>query len=193
MFRQFETDTISIIKPDGSRVDNLKANVQNKGIYLFRSDVLVEANDIIERKMSNGGKEEYRVIDPGFYEKVASINAHYQMKVEKFGLPQKQTTPQTVYNVGDNAKIYNHSVDMSINIHNHNAEIVKVLDELKSEIEKISNELQKQEALEIFQEIHEQCVSDKPKRTVLNALINSLPPIDNIVSIANSLMSIFGK
>lgn len=193
MFKLFETDSISIIKPDGSRVDNLKASVQNKGIYLFRSDVLVETNDIVERKMSNGGKEEFRVIDPGFHEKIASISAHYQMKVEKLGLPSKQGTIKTIYNIGDNAKIYNNSVDQSINIHNHNVEIVKTLDELKREIEKISNELQRQEALEIFDELREQCISDKPKRTILNALVNSLPPIDNIASIANSLISLFGK
>lgn len=125
-------------------------------------------------------------------EYIESLNAHYQMKVQKIGLPQKQNSSHTVYNIGDNAKIYNHSMDMSINIH-HNTEITKKLNELRDEIEKISNLSQKQEALEIFQEIQEQSLSDIPKRTILNALINSLPSIDNIASIANSLISMFGK
>lgn len=193
MFNQLLRDTISIIKSDGNSINNLKASVQSNMIYLHQSDILVEVNDIIERRMSNGGIEQYRVIDPCFHEGLGAIPAGYQMKVEKLGLPQKQNVTQTVYNIGDNAKIYNNSVDMSINIHNHNAEIVKILDELKSEIEKISNESQKQETLEIYDEIREQCVSDKPKRTVINALMNSLPPIDNIASIANSLMAMFGK
>lgn len=193
MFSEFMTDKIFIIKKDGTKSKELKASVQSNKIHLDDASILIEPDDIVERIMSNGGIEQYRVIDPCFYEAFHGIGAHYQMKVQKMGLPQKQYNPQTVYNIGDNAKIYNHSVDMSINIHNHNAEIVKILDELKSEIEKISNEAQKQEALEIFQEIHEQCISDKPKRTVLNALVNSLPPIDNIASIANSLMSIFAK
>lgn len=193
MFSDFMTDKIFIIKKDGTKSKELKASVQSNKIHFDDISILIEPDDIVERIMSNGGIEQYQVIDPCFYEAFHGISAHYQMKVRKIGLPQKQTTSQTVYNIGDNAKIYNHSVDMSVNIHNHNDEIVKVLDKLKSEIEKISNKVKKQEALEIFQEIHEQCISDKPKRTVLNTLVNSLPPIDNIASIANSLMSIFGK
>lgn len=193
MFSEFMTDKIFIIKKDGTKSKELKASVQSNKIHLDDTSILIEPDDIVERIMSNGGIEQYQVIDPCFFEAFHGIGAHYQMKVRKMGLPQKQYTSQTVYNIGDNAKIYNQSVDMSINIHNQNAEIVKILDELKSEIEKISNELERQEALEIYDEIREQCVSEKPKRTVLNVLINSLPPIDNVVSIANSLMSIFGK
>lgn len=183
MFSEFMTDTIFIIKKDGIKSKELKASVQSNKIHLDDTSILIEPDDIVERIMSNGGIEQYQVIDPCFYEAFHGIGAHYQMKVRKMGLPQKQTNPQTVYN----------SVDKSINIHNHNTEIVKILDELKSKIEKMSNELQRQEALEIYDEIREQCVSDKPKRTVINALINSLPPIDNIASIANSLMAMFGK
>ncbi len=67
-FRQMMTDKIKVIKSDGREYDDLKASVQSKGIFLMHSEVLIEPNDLIQRIMSNGGAEAFRVIDPGFHE-----------------------------------------------------------------------------------------------------------------------------
>ena len=67
-----------------------------KGIYLMQSDVLIEPRDIIQRIMSNGGRETFKVIDPGFHESFHNIPAHYQMKVQKLGIPEADKAIQSV-------------------------------------------------------------------------------------------------
>lgn len=195
MFKKFETDNISIIKKGGNRIDNLKANIQSKGIFLFRGDVLVEIGDKIERLMSNGGTEQYEVLDPGFHEKISHIPAHYQMKVQKLGLSQKSTPQSVVYNISGNVEKINHqSVDNSVNINNNIQNSIKThLASLKQEIEKINDIHQKDEAMEVFKAIEEQSLLEKPNKTILKSLISSLPPIDNILSITSTLMSFFIK
>lgn len=82
------TDRIKIIKINGEEHSDLKASIQDKSIYLMQSNVLIESNDLIQRSMSNGGEETFKVIDPGYNEKFHTIPAHYQMKVQKLGIPE---------------------------------------------------------------------------------------------------------
>lgn len=95
-FQQMMTDNIKIIKSDGQEIENLRASIQSKGIYLMQSDVLVEPQDLIQRTMSNGGNETFKVIDPGFHEGVHGIPAHYQMKVQKLGIPEAKKAIQSI-------------------------------------------------------------------------------------------------
>lgn len=87
-FQRMMTDRIKVIKTNGDEYSDLKASVQDKGIYLMQSNVLIETNDLIQRFMSSGGEETYKVIDPGFHEKFHSIPAHYQIKAQKLGIPE---------------------------------------------------------------------------------------------------------
>jgi hypothetical protein len=52
--------------------------------------VLVEPLDLITRRMSNGAVEIYRVINTGFDEDFHGIKAHFQMEVQKLGLPKQK-------------------------------------------------------------------------------------------------------
>ncbi|MFJ5332181.1 hypothetical protein [Pectobacterium versatile] len=81
-------DTVSLLKKNGERTDNIKASVQSNKIFINRSDIFIETGDLIQRRMSNGGEETYEVIDPGFHERHGSIAAGYQMTHKKLGLPE---------------------------------------------------------------------------------------------------------
>ena len=59
MFEEFMTDTIFIQKQSGEKTGVNKASIQKKGVFLDRSDILVEVGDLIERHMSNGGIETF--------------------------------------------------------------------------------------------------------------------------------------
>lgn len=83
-FSSMLTDIISVIKKDGQRFENIRASVQSDKIFIMGSVPLIEAGDLINRKMSNGGSETYLVEDPGFRENLGGIPAHYQMKVRKY-------------------------------------------------------------------------------------------------------------
>lgn len=82
-FSNMLKDKLTICKIKGGIVENINGSVQKNKIFIQRSDILIEAKDRIMRTMSNGGSEEYEVIDPGFHEGLGSIKAGYQMEVKK--------------------------------------------------------------------------------------------------------------
>ena len=81
-------DNLTIIKANGEEIEDVKGSVQKSKIFIQRSDILIEASDRIVRTMSNGGVEEYEVIDPGFHEGLGQIKPGYQMDVKKVTLAQ---------------------------------------------------------------------------------------------------------
>lgn len=194
-FQNMMRDTIKVLKSDGQEIEGLKASVQSKGIYLMRSDVLVEPNDLIQRIMSNGGIETFKVIDPGFHEGLHGIPSHYQMKVQKLGLPEAERAIKTItYNIsGPNARVNNNSVDSSTNIANINPDVVAHISLLRREIQRlISVQEEQKEALEIVDAIEGQFESGSPSKAVLKTLISALPNAGNIASVGSFLLSVFG-
>ncbi|WP_372932229.1 TIR domain-containing protein [Shewanella putrefaciens] len=82
-FNDLLNDRVSVIRANGEQFSDISASVQKNKIFIQRSDILIEAGDIVERKMSNGGMEHYEVLDPGFREGLGSIPAGYQMSVKQ--------------------------------------------------------------------------------------------------------------
>ncbi|MCL6334321.1 hypothetical protein EXT66_13525 [Pectobacterium carotovorum subsp. carotovorum] len=188
-------DTVSLLKKNGERTDNIKASVQSNKIFINRSDIFIETGDLIQRRMSNGGEETYEVIDPGFHERHGSIAAGYQMTHKKLGLPEADKyVKNIVYNIsGTNSRVNNHSVDNSINIENLNPDVSEYIARLRSEIEVvINNPKEKQEAIEIVDAIEGQFLSDNPSKAVVKSLLASLPTISSIASIGSFLLRCFG-
>lgn len=194
-FHQMMTDKIKIIKSDGREFGELKASVQSKEIYLMQSDVLIEPNDLVQRIMSNGGAETFRVIDPGFHEKFHSIPAHYQMKVQKLGIPEAEKAIQSItYNItGPNARVNNNSTDNSTNIVNINQDVAEHLALLRQEIGRlVTSEKEKRDALEVVDAIQGQFESNTPSRAVVKTLVSALPHAGSIASISSFLLSALG-
>ena len=123
-FSALMTDIVSLIKKDGTQVDNLKSSVQGEKIFIDRSDILIESGDLIHRKMSNGAEETYKVIDPGFHEKFHTIPAGYDIKCKKLGIPEAKKAIQNI--------TYNNT----INIHGDNQGIAVSGNENKNIINK---------------------------------------------------------
>lgn len=194
-FRQMMTDKIKVIKLDGREFGDLKASVQSKGIYLMQSDVLIESNDLVQRIMSNGGAETFRVIDPGFHEKFQSIPAHYQIRVQKLGIPEAKKAIQSItYNIsGPNARVNNNSTDNSTNIANINQDIAEHLALLRQEIGRlVTSEGEKRDALEVVDAIQGQFESNSPSKAVVKTLVSALPHAGSIASIGSFLISALG-
>lgn len=189
---QLYTDKISLIKTDGTRVDNIKCSVQSNQIFLDVLDTPIEPKDIVIRKMSNGAEETFLVIDPNFYEEFHGIKAHYQMKVKKLGLPEaKQAIQNITYHIsGNNARVNNNSTDNSTNTVIYNSEVEEHINMLRSEINRtISNDNDKRSSLEIVDAIEIQFKADKPSKTVVSTLVNALPAIGSIASIGSFLIA----
>lgn len=76
-------DKVSIVKQDGRRFDDIRANVQQGIIFIDDASLPVEEGDRIKRTLPNGLIESYLVVDRGYYERVGGIPAHYQIEVRR--------------------------------------------------------------------------------------------------------------
>ena len=192
-FDELLTDTVQVLKQDGQIITDIKSSVQKDKIFIQRSDILIETGDLIQRSMSNGAEETYKVIDPGFHERFHGIPAGYQMDVIKLGLPVAKAAVQHItYNIsGTNNRINQNSTDNSINVVISNTEIQEHLKALRDEIERLG--LSKEEQLasyEVIDAVEAQVESGKPSKAVVKALLNSLPSAGSIASIGSFIVSL---
>ncbi|MES3022780.1 MAG: hypothetical protein V4857_14480 [Pseudomonadota bacterium] len=188
-------DTITVVKRNGgARFEGIKAAVQSEQISILQSEPFIEPNDLIVRTMSNGGEETFEVLDPGFHERFGPIPAGYQVKVRKLGVPEAKSASQSItYNVsGSNARINNHSVDNSTNVaQDSSADVTRLLAELRGAMHSAALSLSDRgEALEIIDGVEAQFADEKPKRSVVRAMLNALPDVATIATTVGALVSL---
>jgi len=194
-FDRFATDTVTLMKQDGAEIPDIKAIVQPKEIITPRGDLLIEPGDLVRRKMSNGGEETYKVIDPRFFEKTIRFSAFYQMTVHKLGIPEaKAAIKEITINVtGDYARVNQNSVDQSTNVVQVGPDVSDIIERVRHEIRQaIEEEFERRDAFEVVDAIEQEFKSGSPKRSVVKALIQRLPTVGSIASIAASLLSVLG-
>ncbi|MBH9742393.1 hypothetical protein [Vibrio navarrensis] len=195
MFSDLMRDKVTVLKQNGEKYEDIQASVQSKKTFIQRSDILIETGDLIQRKMSNGGIETYKVIDPGFHEGGSMIPSGYQIKHKNLGLPEAEKAVQSItYNLnGPNSRVNNHSTDNSTNVVNENSAVAEHIELLRAEINRLVQSTQeKQDALEVVDAIEGQFSSGKPSKAVVNTLISSLPHAGSIASIGSFLVSTLG-
>jgi len=178
------------MKTDGRRYDDIPASVQGRKIFINQAEPLIEPADLVVRKMSNGGEETFRVIDPGFHERFHGIPAGYQMAVEKLGLPEAKKAVQSItYNVtGNNARINHHSVDNSTNVVAEDGAVQEKLAALRRAVEALNlSGSERQATLDVVDAVDAQFSVGKPKRSVVAALLAALPQVANVATIASAI------
>lgn len=192
VFDDIMTDKIQIEKVTGEKFGNLKALVSGNIIHCNRSDILIEPNDIIVRTLSNGGMEEYQVIDPCFYEEFAGEPSHYQIKVKKIGVPEPFNRISTVTTIninGDSARVNNNSIDNSINIFNSN-ELHQELGRLITKLEQLEDDC-KDEISSLILGLKEEQRKEKPNKKMIELFLQGLPLISPIIDIGEKIRNLF--
>lgn len=192
-FDDLLTDTVVLLKKNGESIEGIKASVQKQKIFIQRSDVIIESGDLIQRKMSNGAEETYKVIDPGFHERFHGIPAGYQMDVKKLGLPEAEKAVQNItYHIsGPNARINQNSTDNSINIAYSNQELREHIQALRDEILRLKLAPKEQaEALEIVEAVESQTNKESPSKAVVKTLLSGLPYAGSIASIGSFIVNL---
>lgn len=192
-FAGLMNDTVALLKKDGTKFTGLKASVQRNKIFMDAGKLLIEPEDLILRTMSNGAEETYRVIDPGFYEAFHGIPSNYQMEVQKLGVPEAKQAVQTItFNItGHNARINQNSVDNSTNVVQVDSAALRNLEALRAEISRLQiSEEDRFAAIEVIDSVEEQLKSSNPKKSVVSALLNSLPHVAAITSIVATIVSL---
>lgn len=194
-FDELMTDTVKVLKQNGEAVVDIKASVQKDKIFIQRSDFLIESGDLIQRFMSNGAEETYKVIDPGFHEKFHGIPAGYEMDVRKLGLPEAKSAVQHItYNIsGTNNRVNQNSTDNSINISNINSGLQEHIAALREEIKRLKlPEDEATSSYEVIDAVESQLATEKPSKAVVKTLLSGLPHAGSIASIGSFIISLLG-
>jgi len=192
-FSEFMTDSVKLIKANGDVLTGIKALVDKNNIFIDRDDFIVNAGDLVQRIMSNGGEETYKVINPHFREKCLDMPAGYELEVKKIGIQEAEKEIATITNIniyGNYAKVNQNSVDNSTNtffvdsVHN-------AIDELRLELRKLHKSPEiLTEQMEIIDAVESELLSEKPRKSIVSSLLSALPKIENITNIANFIGSL---
>ena len=189
-FSSFNVDDVNVIKNNGETIGNIKAIVQSKVIFIDRSDILIEPDDLIQRKMSNGGIETYQVIDPVFYEKFHGIAAHYQIKHRKLGLPEAKKAVQNItYNNtvtihGDNKGNAQVGNGNTINTSEFNQKFIQLIQEIENS--NIGNKTH------IIQELNKKKEDSETLKPYLHSLLSVASDTASVVSVIGGLLGAIG-
>ena len=189
-FSSFNVDDVSVIKNNGETIRDIKASVQSKVIFIDRSDILIEPDDLIQRKMSNGGIETYQVIDPVFYEKFHGIAAHYQIKHRKLGLPEAKKAVQNItYNNtvtihGDNKGNAQVGNGNTINTSEFNQKFIQLIQEIENS--NIGNKTQ------ILQELTKNKENKAALRLSLGTLLTRGAEVATVIPAIGALLGMLG-
>lgn len=110
------SDIVTLAKKDGTRHENIQANVQSGRIFIADISVPVEERDRLVRSLPNGLEESFIVEDRGFQAQIGGIPAHFQIKVRREGTAPP-TSDRNVYQaIGSNARMNIGSTDSSSNV-----------------------------------------------------------------------------
>ena len=190
---QLMNDTVDLLKTNGAKTVDLKASVQRDKIFMDAGQLLIETGDLVIRRMSNGAEETYRVIDPGFHEAFHGIAAHYQMDVEKLGVPDAKRAVQSITYVisGSNTRINQNSIDNSTNIVHLDARVTQHIEALRTALmEARLPSSEHDAAIELVDEVEIAFRSGSPKKSIVSALLKSLPQAANIASIVSAILGL---
>lgn len=147
----FPTEKVRIIKQNTSVYNDVEALVDGSTIFIDDTSLAIEEGDIIERALPSGTKEQYLVIDRGFYRGMHGIADHYEVKVEKQSAYTKVSRGQVIYNIGNADRVNINSTDNSTNYH-ISAKDIAIMDTLRSLAKGLDNEAEIVSAVDKMQE-----------------------------------------
>lgn len=153
IFSSMANDKITIVKPNGVIIENAKANVQPKIIFIYDEKIPLEEDDKIFRKIPSGLIETYIVLDRGYHSAFHGIQGHYQAKVRKEGSIKESeyNSITNIYNVnGHNSRVNINSTDNSIN---YISDSNLLFEDLQKALKTIQEDKIKEESLELLKEM----------------------------------------
>ncbi len=184
-FNRLMVDTISIIKKDGTTINDIKANVQRNKIFINDGKLPIEDGDSVARILPSGIVEEYIIKDKGFYTGMGSIPDNYQMSVEKKDSikPEKNNSYENFNFVANNgAKVFINSNDNSINIKSENEvfqDLLKALDQID---ENLLSKESKQDLIKDIKELEKNIDNKEKFGSKFTEFIGKTGSIINIIS-----------
>ena len=132
-FDELMRDRITLVKQDGTQIEDIKASVQSGKIIVHDETLPFEEGDTLLRKLTNGYTERYTILDTGFHQGLHKIPASFQMKVRKETNVRNDQVGSVIYNLyGAQARVNVQSTDNSINTYNAGA--TAIFNDLRQQI-----------------------------------------------------------
>lgn len=121
-FKGIKNDKIEIIKPDGRTFHCDNSSVQSEKVFIYCGEIPLEEGDTIIYKIDENRKQEFIVIERGYYNNF--LGEHYQAKVKRKVKTTKitSTSPKTTENIEDK-----HHYDVFISYSYEDKELVNEL------------------------------------------------------------------
>jgi hypothetical protein len=128
----FDVSRISLVKQDGTRINDINAHVQPTMIFIDDASLPIEEGDRFLRRLPNGLEERYLILDRGYWDG-PGMRPHYQVKVRKETSINVERQAATIYNVqGANPRVRVNSLDASVNVVTTSA--TRVFEQLKQAV-----------------------------------------------------------
>jgi hypothetical protein len=103
-------------------------------------------------------------------------------------------TQQNTYNISGNSRLYQDSVDKSINIIQADSRLQQSINELRNALMAAGlSTAEEKEAMEVVSELDAALQAGSPKKTVIKALLDALPVVANITTIVTGLRSLLAQ
>jgi hypothetical protein len=173
VIEHFPTESLKLVKPDGSEIENIIGLVSTGSKKITIEDVSldIEEGDTIVRDLPNGKQEYFTVIDPGFGRGMGSrIPDHYNVSIERVSkLPKTNTHGSgyiTVVNEGGRVNI--NSTDNSINIQVSN-DTERLFNELAMALEGVADSALLDSVAELKQSVGTSSYAEKYNQFIQNA------------------------
>jgi len=115
-FSSFPQEDARVEKQDGSILGPYKAIFAGSTIMIVDQTADVEECDVILRELPNGKDERSIVTESKFFQKIQSIDAHYQIKFTKAGTSKMQkSSPNITINSAQSVQIGDHNTQNIVN------------------------------------------------------------------------------
>lgn len=114
-FNSFPKDDALIEKPDGTILGPYQAIFSGSSIMLDDVQADVQEGDVVLRRLPNGRDERFHITTATFYNRMATIPAHYQLKYKKAGTSEPKPMGHTFNIHGGQIQIGDHNTQNIIN------------------------------------------------------------------------------
>jgi len=192
MVRDLMNDRIVVHKKDGTISGVLMAVVSRNLIVTDHNGILIEPDDLVVRKASNGSEETYQVIDPGWHEAFGGIPAGYQMKVRNLAINEAKAAMSSIHiNInGSNNRFLQNSVDNSVNIHSPTEELIGIYQQLHDAVTALPLKGEEAEdAEDALVAIEQQIHNPKPNKKIIQSMLGLLPHAADVLTLGSALLA----
>lgn len=188
-------DVISVYDENGTLIkDNIKASVQDGKLIITESaDFKVDIGYFVERILTNGFVEKYKVLEPNYCDSSYVIKAHYQMKVINVKSTSNSNSPtvNTIHASG-NARIYQNSADHSVNTYT-NSQYQEALNKVKSDILDLDlSDTDEALVAKALAKINQEVASGNPSKDKVSVYMEFLPAAVTALDSVIKLGTMFG-